>query len=89
MKTTYDPDKISINIKQRQLSFESVAEFDLDTALIQADDRKEYGEAVLCSLGFAPWPSPCASVHLAADSLRVISFCKANKREMKRYEAAQ
>jgi len=44
MDITYDPAKNSKNIAERGLSFDMVAQFDFDTAIIEADTRKNYGE---------------------------------------------
>jgi uncharacterized DUF497 family protein len=47
----YDPAKNARNIRERGLSFDSAAEFDFDTALLEIDDRRDYGETRLVALG--------------------------------------
>ncbi|WP_084621532.1 BrnT family toxin [Luteibacter yeojuensis] len=86
MEIWYDEAKQGRNIRERGLSFERVAQFDFSSALVQSDTRADYGEERLVALGllgervhvvvFAPKPS----------GIRVISFRKANKREVRRYE---
>ncbi len=53
MRVDFDPTKNERNIKERQLSFERVAEVDFNTALVFPDTRKAYGETryiALCYL---------------------------------------
>ncbi len=42
MKITYDSAKNALNIQQRGLSFDRVAEFSFETALITIDTRRDY-----------------------------------------------
>ena len=51
MKIEYDPAKSVRNVELRALPFERVAEFDFDTALIVADDRRDYGEVRYRAIG--------------------------------------
>ena len=82
----FDWEKCRRNIVERGLSFERVTEVDLTTALISHDDRQNYGEdryVALCHLD--------ERLHVlcfteTAHGIRVISFRKANKREVLRYE---
>ena len=53
MEISFDPIKNDRNIRERQLSFERVAEVDFNTALVFPDTRKAYGETryvALCYL---------------------------------------
>ncbi len=53
MKVDFDLLKNERNIRERQLSFERVAEVDFNTALVFPDTRKAYGETryiALCYL---------------------------------------
>ncbi|MGB4766697.1 MAG: hypothetical protein WBH09_07270 [Rugosibacter sp.] len=43
MNIDFDPIKNERNIRERQLSFERVAEVDFNTALVFPDTRKAYG----------------------------------------------
>ena len=51
MEITFDPAKSERNILERGLSFERVADFDFDTAIYVEDQRKDYGEKQIRSLG--------------------------------------
>lgn len=44
MDISFDPAKNTLNIAARGLSFEGVANFDFETALIWVDDRRSYPE---------------------------------------------
>lgn len=86
MIVEFDPVKNKRNINERGLSFDRVQYVDLTKALIAIDNRYEYGEIryiALCHLDnrlhvlcFTETPS----------GIRVISFRKANKREVVRYD---
>ncbi len=86
MRLTFDPAKNARNIAERGLSFERVAELDWETAVSQEDTRKDYGETRIQVLAFLGWRLHAAVVTIRADALHVISFRKANRKEMKWYE---
>lgn len=86
MKITFDPKKNQKNIEERGLSFEHIADFDFESAMVWEDTRKEYPERRIAALGnlngrihFLCFSRPETGV------IRVISFCKANKREVEKY----
>lgn len=86
MKIEFDPGKNERNIRERGLPFMLVDEFAWETAQTHEDRRFPYPERRVVSLGligdrlfvvcFTPIPG----------GIRVISFRKANAREVKRYE---
>lgn len=85
-KIVYDEAKNEKNVRERNLSFEAVAQFDFDNALIKLDDRKLYPELRYIALGLLN-----ARLHVLCftpidDGIRVISFRKANAREINHYE---
>jgi uncharacterized DUF497 family protein len=87
MKITYDPVKNNKNIENRGLSFDEVVNFDFETAIRWEDTRKDYGEVRYCALGKVA-DRVHAVVYIRIDGgIRVISFRKANKREVNIYEA--
>lgn len=86
MKITYDPIKNQRNIDERQLSFDAVVDFDWHSAQIEPDLRKDYGEARYIAAGFLDDRLHILVFTPTADGIRVISFRKANQREVKRYE---
>lgn len=89
MKITFDPEKNQKNIEERGLSFERVVEFDFKTALIWEDKRKDYGETRFSSLGKIEGRIYSLTFKETDDGFRVISFRKANKREVKKYECTK
>lgn len=86
MRLTFDPAKNARNIAERGLSFERVAELDWETAVSQEDTRKDYGETRIQVLAFLGSRLHAAVVTIRADALHVISFRKANRKEVKWYE---
>jgi uncharacterized DUF497 family protein len=87
MKIDFDPDKNDKNIRERGLSFEQVAEFDFETALFTIDNRRDYGEVRYRALGLIGHRLHALVFVEITDGIRVISFRKANQREVKHYES--
>lgn len=87
MDITFDPAKNTRNITARGLSFERVAEFDFETAVFSVDDRRDYGETRQRALGFIDTRLHSLVFVETATGIRVISFRKANRREVERYES--
>ena len=48
---SFDPGKNAWNIRERKLPFPLAAEFEFETAHIQADSRQEYGEVRYVAVG--------------------------------------
>jgi uncharacterized protein len=86
LKTEFDPVKNLRNIEQRGLSFERASEFDFDTALIEQDVRKPYPEVRYIAVGFLGERLHVLCFAEVPNGIRVISFRKANAREVKHYE---
>lgn len=85
MEIDFDTAKDERNIAERGISFKLAAQFDFSTAWIVEDTRQSYPERRFQALGllgdrlhmlvFTPIPG----------GIRVISFRKANKREVRSY----
>ena len=87
MDIEFDPAKSDRNIRERGLSFEAAAEFDFESALYWVDDRADYGETRVRALGRLAGGRVYSLVFVeTAAGIRVISFRKANAREVRRYE---
>jgi uncharacterized DUF497 family protein len=86
MHIEFDAAKNEINIATRGLSFERAAEFDFGTAGIAQDTRKAYPEARFVALGFLDKRLHVLCFTPKAGGIRVISFRKANAREVKDYD---
>ena len=82
MEIIYDYSKNKRNLIERNLSFEEVIDFDFEGARLSIDERKDYGETRIRAIG---------RLHTLVfteteNGIRVISFRKANKRELTEYE---
>jgi len=86
MKIEFDPEKNAKNIKERHINFEIVNDFELNTAKIWLDNRKDYGEERYIALGYIKKRLYSLVFTVRGTNLRVISLRKANKREVKYYE---
>lgn len=88
MEITYDPAKNARNIAERGLSFDQAGAFDFETALFWIDTRKVYPEVRISALGRVAGRVHSLVFVETAQGIRVISFRKANAREVRRYEQA-
>ena len=84
---SFDPAKSDRNIARRGISFEVAEQFEWDTALLAEDLRKEYGERRFQALGFIAGRLHAMVFTPRAGKVHVISLRKANRREVRRYEA--
>lgn len=89
MHISFDPGKNERNIRERHLPFEWAAEFDFKNALIQIDTRQTYGETRYVALGDLHGRLHVLCFTETLDGIRVISFRKANEREVKRHAQIQ
>jgi uncharacterized DUF497 family protein len=90
MEIEFDGPKNDRNIHERSLSFERVADFDFNTAIVQQDVRKPYPEVRFVALGFLFLDARLYVLCFTPidGGIRVISFRKANSREIRSYEQA-
>ena len=86
MSFTYDPNKNKRNIELRYLSFDRVADLDWDNAWIYEDERNEYNEIRFIAYSMLDKRLHVVCFTETIDGIRIISFRKANNREVKRYE---
>lgn len=89
MEISYDPAKNAANIANGRPSFDAVVGFDFQSAQVAVDNRKEYGEIRYIAYGFVGTRLHALVFTPTPDGIRVISFRKANKREVHRYENAK
>ena len=87
MPISFDPQKNERNIAQRGLPFEIVEDFEWDNALVVEDLRKVYGERRFQALGLIAGRLHALVFTPRAGLVHVISLRKANRREIKLYEA--
>jgi uncharacterized DUF497 family protein len=86
MSISYDPDKNLRNIEKHGLDFDRVSDFDWDNAWIYEDQRNAYNE-----VRYIAYSTLSGRLHFVCfteteEGIRVISFRKANNREVARYE---
>ncbi|PHS27507.1 MAG: hypothetical protein COA83_00410 [Methylophaga sp.] len=86
MSVSYDSNKNKRNIEQRGLNFDQVADLDWDNAWIYQDERDEYNEIRFIAYSMLDKRLHFVCFTETKDGIRVISFRKANNREVKRYE---
>ena len=86
MSISYNPTKNQRNIEQRGLSFDRVTDLDWDNAWIFEDKRNEYNEVRYIAYSMLNERLHFVCFTETNDGIRVISFRKANSREVKRYE---
>ena len=82
----FDPAKNNGNVAGRGLSFNRASDFNFDTAIIWEDERKAYLETRYVAVGFLDARLHVLCFTPVENGIRVISFRKANTREVKEYE---
>lgn len=87
MDVSFDSAKSDKNVRERGISFELAAGFEWVSALIVEDLRRDYGERRFQALGLIENRLYMMVFTPRANKAHVISLRKANKREVKRYEA--
>lgn len=85
MKITFDPKKNADNIRDRQLPFDYVAKLEWSSAVVVEDVRKDYGERRFRVFGHIENRLYAVVFTPREDAVHVISFRKANSREVRRY----
>jgi uncharacterized DUF497 family protein len=85
MRTTFDPPKNAKNIAERQLPFDLVADIDWEKAVALEDTRQDYGESKIRVLALLGSRLHVAVITHRGDAVHVISFRKANAKEVRLY----
>lgn len=86
MNFEWDTDKAAKNVEKHGISFDQAALVFLDDErLTFIDDRVNYGEKRLITLGHVENRLHVVVYTHAHDAVRIISARKANKREQRRY----
>ena len=86
MKIEFDPVKSEKNARERGLPFELVEEFEWETCQTQDDIRFVYPEPRRVSVGFIGRRLHVVCHTPVEGGIRIISFRKANRREIRKYE---
>lgn len=85
MRVTFDPAKSERNVRLRGLPFDRAAEFAFESAAFAIDERRVYGETRTVAIGMLGDRLHVLCFTETDEGIRVISFRKANSREVKRY----
>jgi uncharacterized DUF497 family protein len=85
MKIEFDPDKRVMTLAERGLDMARAAEIFEGEHLTVSDDRKDYGEKRLISVGFIDTRMVFVAWTQRGDAIRIISMRKANDREQEKY----
>ena len=85
MALDFDPAKNARNIRERGISFERLADMDLETAVAVEDARTDYGERRVRLFGSIDDRLHVAVITYRGDKVRVISLRRANDREERKY----
>lgn len=85
MNYIFDPAKNALNVKRHGVFFAAAADFDWETALVDIDNRRDYGETRFIATGFINNRVYVMVFNLRETSVRIISLRKANRREVKHY----
>jgi uncharacterized DUF497 family protein len=86
MNIEFDSTKSEKNRLGRGLPFECVIDFEWETALYSEDVRQLYSERRFVAIGYLNERLHVLCFTPISNGVRVISFRKANLREIKRYE---
>ena len=86
MKIVFGPAKSELNAKSRSLSFDRAVDFDWETAIYSEDERVDYPETRIIALGFLGMRLHVICFTPIDGGVRIISFRKANRREVRHYE---
>lgn len=88
MEIEFDPAKSERNVAERGLAFTLVEQFEFETALVREDLRHPYGESRFIAIGRIGPLVYVVVYTLRGARVRVISFRRANDREVATYERA-
>ena len=85
MKIEFDARKSAENALRRGLPFDRALDFDFATALMRADERRDYGEPRLVAVGFLDARLHVLCFTVRTGRMRVKTQRRANAREVKAY----
>ncbi len=86
LKYQWDDAKAATNLAKHGVPFDIITGFDWQTALIDPDQRRVYGELRWQALGIIGARLYAFVFTVRGDTIRVISLRKANAREQRRFD---
>jgi uncharacterized DUF497 family protein len=85
MQVEFDPVKDASNREKHGESLSLALDLDWEAALVWVDERREYGELRMIALAPRTGILYCVAFVEREPVRRIISLCKANRREVKHY----
>ena len=85
MSFEFDPDKDATNIAKHGLSLADFEGFDAESTVV-SDDRTDYGEERYLAFGMVGGLLHCLVFTVRGEAQRLISFRRAHRKEMRRYD---
>jgi len=89
LRFVYDTKKAQSNLETKDVNFADADKFEWNKALITEDARREYSEVRKLAYGKLAGRLTVMVYTERADVIRIISWRKANKREVAMYEKVQ
>ena len=86
MQYEWDEKKRAANLARHNVDFSMATDFEWDAALETVDNRYNYGEERWVTLGYIGKRLHVLVYTLRAETIRIISLRRANKREKEYYE---
>lgn len=81
----WDDDKSKVNRKIRGFDFEVIHDFDWTTAVVNIDNRKDYGEDRYRAFGLIGDKVYAVAFTFRGDNIRVISIRRVHAKEGRKY----
>lgn len=85
MNYEHDPAKLAANVRKHGVWFSAADDFEWETAQLEVDNRKRYGETRFIAAGLIGVRLFVLTFTLRGNAVRIISLRKANRREVQRY----
>lgn len=85
MEITFDPAKDADNIAKHGLSLADAHRLEMGEAVVEVDDRADYGETRFRAFGRIDDEGHCLVFTIREGAIRAISFRRAHEKEMRRY----
>ena len=82
----WDDSKAQINAIKHGVEFEQIELFDWDSAEVDEDHRKDFGESRYVATGYIKDRLHIVVFTIRDETVRLIGLRKANSRELKRYD---
>ncbi|MCW5718917.1 MAG: BrnT family toxin [Bauldia sp.] len=89
MEYEWDPGKAGLNLRKHGIPFSAMSDFNWDTAVVVADQRREYGEARYLAIGFISLDLCSLAFTIRSGKVRVISLRIAGRKERTLYERSR